>query len=61
MTPMPDTPGLIYWFRERCSHLDRYKELNFFGKLVEDPILPTYGRLIFDLETHELWWLFTSY
>jgi hypothetical protein len=57
MTPMPETPGLIYWFRDDCVLPDHHKGVNFLGKPFAGEFMPPNGRLIFDLETRDLWWL----
>jgi hypothetical protein len=61
MTPLTETPGLIYWFRDRCSHPDHHRGVDFFGKPVTGEILPVNDKLVFDLETGDLWWLKTSH
>ena len=57
MTPVPETPGLIYWFRDRCSHPNHLKGIYFFGKPVAGDIMRSNDKLVFDLETGDLWWL----
>ena len=57
MIPVPETPGLIYWFHDRCSHPDHFRGIDFFGKPVAGEVLPSNDKLVFDLETGDLWWL----
>jgi hypothetical protein len=57
MTPVPETPGLVYWFRDRCSHPKHLKGIDFFGKPIAGEFLPANDKLVFDLEIQELWWL----
>ena len=57
MVPVPETPGLQYWFRERCSHPDHFKGIDFFGQT-----LAAFDfHLLVDRDTNDLWLIRSQY
>lgn len=55
MTTVPETPGVRYWYRNRCSHPDHYKGHNFFGRQLTGPKELNEVGAIFDGHTKDLW------
>jgi hypothetical protein len=54
MTPDPNSPGLIYWFRKPCAR--QGVEVDFFGKRFEGQLIPRNDNLILDRDNGDLWW-----
>ena len=55
MTTVPETPGVRYWYRNRCSHPDHYKGHIFFGRKLAGPKELNEVGAIFDGRTKDLW------
>lgn len=55
MTTAPETPGLIYWYRDPCAWPKHFKSLSFFGRPMHGDFFPTNGRPVLDLDNGDLW------
>ncbi|MEM9062294.1 MAG: hypothetical protein AAGD13_17685 [Pseudomonadota bacterium] len=52
-----ETPGIRYWYREKCTLPDRLKGHSFFGQQVAGEHVFTHDKLILDKATGDLWWI----
>lgn len=57
VTPAPETPGVRYWYRDRCSHPKFYKGHSFFGRQLTGPSPLGWAKLVFDRSSGDLWWI----
>lgn len=57
VTSSEQTPGLRYWYQERCSHPDFYEGHSIFGNQVNEETPVRHGKLLFVGATKDLWWI----
>ncbi|MEM9062293.1 MAG: hypothetical protein AAGD13_17680 [Pseudomonadota bacterium] len=51
----PETPGLVYWYRDNCKHPDIFRGRSFFGENVSGERVFSHDKLIFDAKRKDLW------